>query len=437
MPKHCDKQLKKQLIASIKSSTLTKTRWLLFIGMVAAWPVDAAARDMYLVMLPEMLEQHPAVRAADQQRHAASQEVDGARWQYFPTPSIGVENSNQTSQYTDSKTRFARLQQPLWTGGRLTAQTDRAKAQLELADASWREQKHNLAIRWLELWAESVAARTRVEAYVESEALHLRFVKRVQARAKEGQIARSEIQLSVSRLTNVQAELELARVQQQQAMNKLQQMWGRTWSKTDVTQLPDLRDGEIDQVEVRTAVLAESHPVLHKSRAQILLAQAEVDLARARLTPEVYARGEILHGNISGEVRKAYIGMSTSFGGGLSNLSALGSAQSRVEAQRQDLEVRRRELSDVLTADQLNRRSQFQRARQLQQSLEAAQSYLQSSETQFDSGRRSWQELMNSAREKAQIRAQLADTTAQAWLAAERLILNSQGLDAYLAQVIP
>jgi hypothetical protein len=41
---------------------------------------------------------------------------------------------------------------------------------------------------------------------------------------------------------------------------------------------------------------------------------------------------------------------------------------------------------------------------------------------------------MNSAREKAQLRAQLADTSAQAWLAAQRLRLNTQGLDAYLAR---
>jgi adhesin transport system outer membrane protein len=178
----------------------------------------------------------------------------------------------------------------------------------------------------------------------------------------------------------------------------------------------------------------ENHPVLQKSRAQIDSAQTDVDLARARLSPEVYARGEIIHGDITGEVRKAFIGMSTSYGGGLSSLTAVGSAQSRVESQRQDLEMRRRDLIDLITADQLQGITQMKRARQLQQSLEAADAYLQSSETQFDNGRRSWQELMNSAREKAQLRAQLADTSAQAWLAAQRLRLNTQGLDAYLAR---
>jgi outer membrane protein, adhesin transport system len=426
--------LKNQFIAWIRIDKLTLSRSSTLAFFMVCLPVPSLASDLYRGMLANMLDRHPAVIAADQQRQAASQEVEGARWQFFPTPSIGVESSNQTSQFADSKIRFARLQQPLWTGGRLTAQTDRAKAQQELADAAWREQRHNLAIRWLELWAESSAARSRVESYAESEELHQRYVRRVQARAQEGQIARSETQLSFSRLSSVQAELELARAQQQQAMNKLLQMWGRTWSTTDFPQLPDLRGSEMDSMHTHVGAVAQNHPVLQKSRAQILLAQTEVDFARARLSPEVYARAEISHGNISGDVRIAYIGFSTSLGGGLSNLSAVGSAQSRVEAQRQELEVRSRELSDLLTNDQSNHLSQSQRALQLLQSLEAAHAYLQSSETQFDNGRRSWQELMNSAREKAQIRVQLTDTRAQAWLAAQRLRLNTQGLEDFLAR---
>jgi adhesin transport system outer membrane protein len=316
-----------------------------WVVLLAFLPSQGGAGDIYRSMLPDMLEQHPAVRAADQQRMAAAQEVDGARWQYFPTPSIGAESSNQTNRLLDSKTRFVRLQQPLWTGGRLTAQNDRAKAQVDLAEATWREQRHILGTRWLELWAESVAAASRVEASTESETLHQRYVRRVQARASEGQIARSEIQLSLSRLTNVQAELELARAQHQQALNKLRQMWGRPWTLDQPMLIPDQSAPTLNAIN-DSVEPAEDHPVLLKSRAQIQMAQAEVDLARARLSPEVYARGEIVHGDISGEVRKAYIGMSTSFGGGLSTITAVGSAQSRVEAQRQDMEVRRRDLAD-------------------------------------------------------------------------------------------
>lgn len=416
---------------------------LLIINYFSCLNVLADEGGLYRQMLPDMLEQHPAVRAAEQQKFAAEREVEGVRWQYFPTPSFGVENSDQKSQFTDTKTRFARLQQPLWTGGRLTAQSDRAQAQLDLAGAAWREQRHNLAIRWLELWAESVAAKHRIDAYVESETMHLRYIKRVQARAKEGQIARSEIELSISRLANVQAELELARAQQQQVLSKLRQMWGRPWAATHTPSLPTHKNTQspftyapitFASGAVSDLQPSDDHPLLHKSRAQIQLAQTEVDFARARLLPEVYARGEVVHGNISGEVRRAYIGMTTSLGGGLSNLSSIGAAQNRVEAQRQELDVRRKEISDQLAVDYLQSRSQFQRAHQLQQSLEAADAYLKSSEIQFDNGRRSWQELMNSAREKAQLRVQLADTTAQAWLAAERLRLNTQGLDVYLAQ---
>jgi adhesin transport system outer membrane protein len=431
--------MKKPLFAPIKtnlhSMNIIFVTSMALAGVLFALPAQADNAFEYHNMLPDMLDQHPVVRAADQQRQAAAQEVEGARWQYFPTPSFGVESSNQINRLLDSRMRFARLQQPLWTGGRLTAQTERAKAQASLANATWREQRHNLATRWLELWVETVSAGRRVEAFTESEALHQRYVNRVQARASEGQIARSEILLSLSRLANVRAELELARAQQQQALNRLRQMWGRPWPNSLPMDLPDLQAAAPNAPDP-TPEPDENHPVLQKSRAQIDSAQTDVDLARARLSPEVYARGEIIHGDITGEVRKAFIGMSTSYGGGLSSLTAVGSAQSRVESQRQDLEMRRRDLIDLITADQLQGITQMQRARLLQQSLEAVDAYLQSSETQFDNGRRSWQELMNSAREKAQLRAQLADTSAQAWLAAQRLRLNTQGLDAYLARPV-
>lgn len=417
------------MLKSMKLSVLASFALLLFSSSLRASDVDAV-----LNWMPQMLEQHPSVRSAEQQIQAAVQELDAARWQYFPTPSVGAESSNQTNTLLDSKIRFARLQQPLWTGGRLTAQSERANAQLEFARATWREQRHSLASRWLELWGEAAAAKLRIDAFEQSEQQHLRYVQLVRSRAREGQIARTEEQLSIARLASVQADLEQARTQYRQGMSKLKQMLG-TASSFDIeptlSQL-SLLQSEPKTLELLQAHAQETHPLLQKSLAQIQIAKADADLARSRLAPEVYVRAEIMHGDITGETRKTYVGFSTSLGGGLSNLNAVASAQSRVLAQEQELEARRKDLFDLLASDQLQQQSQILRYQQLQHALAAADAYLQSSETQFSAGRRSWQELMNSAREKAQLLAQLADTGAQAWLTRERLKLNTIGLDAYL-----
>ena len=410
----------------------------IFLGMLCT-TLHAAEAVAAHKLIPYMLEQHPSVRAADQQVQAAVQELDAAHWQFFPTPSVGAESSNQSNQLQDSKIRFARLQQPLWTGGRLTAQNERAKAQLDLAKAHWREQRHILSTRWLELWAEMFAARRRSEAFEQSERQHLRYVQLVRSRAKEGQIARTEEQLSLTRLASVQADLEQARSQHHQAVNKLKQMMGSSWPSDVQPILSPLLplNAEPQALESLQLQAQNTHPILQKGWAQIRLAQADTDLARSRLSPEVYVRAEITHGDITGETRKTYLGFTTSLGAGLSNLNAVASAQNRVHSQEQELQARQKDLYDLLATDYLQQQSQSLRYQQLQQALEAADAYLKSSETQFSAGRRSWQELMNSAREKAQLLAQQADVWAQAWLTRERLRLNTLGVEAYLQDTPP
>lgn len=387
----------------------------------------------YLWGLADVVAQHPTVLAADRQRQAAAQDSEGARWRLFPTPSVGIETSNATQSNTDARIRFSRLQQTLWSGGRLTGQIDRSQAQFQLAQATWREQRHHLANRYLELWAEASAAGARLAAYQDSEALHQRYVRRVKARAQEGNMAFSEVQLSLTRLAAVQAEMDTARIQEQQAINKLRQMLAQPWP-ADVRPIlwPGVGLSAESFSEVREWQVPDDHPTLEKSQALIHTAQADVQLARAQLSPEVYARTEVVHGDVSGTVRKTYIGLSTSYSGGLSTFTAVEAAQSRLLAQEQELLVRRKELADALDVDRLQARGQAQRYQRLMQATEAAQAYFVSSENLFAAGRRSWQELMNSARETAQLQAQLADAQAQAWLAGERIRLNLQGLEKYL-----
>jgi adhesin transport system outer membrane protein len=74
----------------------------------------------------------------------------------------------------------------------------------------------------------------------------------------------------------------------------------------------------------------------------------------------------------------------------------------------------------------------------LEQAHVSADEFLQSSARQFDAGRKSWQELMNTEREKAQTLAQLAEAKTLQWLAQQRLHLLSMGVDGYLhSQVNP
>lgn len=136
--------------------------------------------------------------------------------------------------------------------------------------------------------------------------------------------------------------------------------------------------------------------------------------------------------DVNRNTQQLYVGLTSNFGAGLSALSSVASAQARLQAQEQDIEVKRRDITDQIHADWQTVESQTQRLTYLVQAYDSADQFMQSSERQFREGRRTWQELMNTAREKAQVLVQLADTHSSRWLAQQRLALMAAGVEAYV-----
>lgn len=399
-------------------------------------PVQSDA-SLHRRMLRDVLDLHPSVQSARSQLNAARSDRQAARWQFFPTPSIGLENSD-TKLVTarDARVRFLRIQQPVWTGGRLSAQYSKAQAQQAVSESGMQEQRLSLGLRWLEAWAEVQAAQQRIEAYEESQAEHRKYVEQVRSRALEGVAAASDIELSRSRLAAVMAELAQARAQRQQALNKLQQLWGAVLPDDAILALSQPYSLEPSEMLPATDALVdqvlERHPTLRKSLALEQTLHSDVELARARYSPELYMRHDHLHGDITGSQRQLVFGLSSSYGAGLSMVEGVASAQARLQAQRDDILTRRREITEQVMSETVQLQTQQARVKHLQSALKSAGVFLDSSTRQFAAGRRSWQELMNSAREKAQIRVQLADALSQVWQVSERLKLQSLGADNYL-----
>ena len=76
-------------------------------------------------LIAAALNDHPATQSARSQQAAAHAGLAGARWQYWPTPSVLVEgagtSATDSAYQGDQRVATLRLQQPLWTGGRLAA----------------------------------------------------------------------------------------------------------------------------------------------------------------------------------------------------------------------------------------------------------------------------------------------------------------------------
>jgi adhesin transport system outer membrane protein len=98
-------------------------------------------------------------------QEAAQAGVAGARWQFFPTPSLSFEKvdaaSSDPSYRGDQQVSTVGVRQPLWTGGRLTGNLAKAEAQELASRAELEGTRQQLALRVLQAYADAIASQAK------------------------------------------------------------------------------------------------------------------------------------------------------------------------------------------------------------------------------------------------------------------------------------
>ena len=412
-------------------------RFIYILVLLSTPPGIALAQTSLPALIQSALLHHPAIRAQGGSQEAAQAGVAAARWQYWPTPSVGIEQvgTNDPTYSGDKRVTTLRLQQTLWAGGRLDGNLSKAQAQAIAAQADVEATRQQIALRLIQSWSDAIAAQGKVLAYEQSRSIHARLLTLVERRTQNGATAQADIDLARSRLDGTDAELATVLAQRESALDKLRLLVGQPIAVTAIA----AAQPHLEQTLTRDALLTAAHehsPQIAKSRAQVKVAEAEIDLAKATLTPEVYLRAERQYGNFQPNNQniqdRVFVGVSTAFGAGLSSLSGLDAARARHRAAQDDVQTQHLALDEQILNDIILSRTAGQRRSYLELVRHSAADVYASWERQFLAGRKQWQDLMNAAREQTQNDAQLADAIATQQLTGWRLHLLTQGLDAVL-----
>ena len=411
-------------------------------GPSAVGPTGAAAPIRVRAWIREVVDSHPAVLAALAGQGASRSELEAARWQFFPTPSISAETAatNPGSQQRRG-TGTLRLQQPVYTFGRLTHQVDRASADLAASAMQVAEERRTLALRLVQAVGDARAASLKRQAFRESASSHVEFLALVQRRVNEGLSPRGDIVLARSRLASVRADLEIAELQLSQALGRLEQLLGRPLEAVEYAALrsDQIEDssGNSDLPDLQNLLEAavRNSPLVGRSLARLEATQAEVEVIRSRALPEVYVRAEHARDMTGPERSQILLGLGSNFGAGLSDRSAIEAARQRVAAQMADVDARRRDMVEQVTVEYLTLQSNQRRVEVLADAASLSATVVQAWRRQFLAGRKTWQDLMNAAREKAQADAVLGEATAGRWVSRNRLHLFTDSLENFL--VVP
>jgi adhesin transport system outer membrane protein len=389
-------------------------------------------------LVRDALASHPTTQSQRALVASAAAGVDSARWQFYPTLSVSVENATTRGAdplyQGDQRVATLRLQQPLYTGGRLTAGADKAQASLDQSQAALEDSRLQLSLRVVQAYGEWLSAHLKAQASQKSEQTLTRMLNQVQRRIDKGASAESDNVLALGRLDAVRADVTAALAQGDIALIRLGQLMGR----------PIVGDALANTVtpprpvNAQAAALLEQalgqSPALQKARSQVRVQEATVLERQADLLPEVYLRVERQYGNFNfangAPENRLFVGVSSRFGAGLSGLSNIAAARNQQEAALAEVQVLTRNLNEQVLADHTQFMATERRLSSVQASLRSAQSVSESFDRQFLAGRKTWLDVMNAARELAQTEALVADLLATQVVLSWRLSFYTQGIEA-------
>lgn len=372
--------------------------------------------------LATALATHPAVLGKQASVEAAGAELDEARWQRFPSPSF------ETNQYASGGlTNVLRVDQPVWTGGRISAGISGAERRVEAAGASVLEMRQDISLRVIAAWTDACRHEARLTHARTAVQEHERLLALISRRVDNEVSPPVDRDFAQSRL--LQARNDLATVTQARnaALAQLSQLVGEPIDLA--AQLPAVEPGAAAR-ELLLERAVDHAPALQRLRAEEGAAEADVSQRRASLMPRVGVRLERTTGPLADS--RALLVVSVQPGAGLAANSAVHAARSRRDAARLARDAAQRDLQAQVTLDWDDWQFAQQRLQTAQQARAVSAEVFESYTRQYTTGRKTWIDVLNAVREVTQADFQRADAQAQVVAAALRLRLRSGALDVSL-----
>jgi adhesin transport system outer membrane protein len=407
--------------------------WLFFF-VLFGWSTLVNAQNERLDLTDVCLlalRQHPSIVIRQDGILAAESDLAAAQWQRFPSLGVdlntAVAQNTEAGQKTDRLGATLRVQQPIWSGGRIDAEIDAARVRHGLAEVDKRQAEQDLLSRVVEVYIEHQRWQARLRVAEENLLEHRRLLALIERRTDQKVSSRADLALAQARLQQALAEQQGFRLGEQKTLHNLSQLLGVR------VQGEDLRPAPLNQIawpDLPTALqAAEVHsPHLQRLQAEVALAQVDVATRRAVLYPQLSLRYEKFTGSAQTSANdRLMLALEYQPGAGLGSLSSAKAAARRVSMASGGVELGLRELSDRV-GEAFNEWQIFATQRSTAEDYAAATrdvmaSYLR----QFTVGRKTWQEVLNAQREVAQSAYAAIDTIQGEILASYRLaILTGQ-----------
>jgi outer membrane protein, adhesin transport system len=369
-------------------------------------PLGSTADTMTLPdALALSLRSHPAVAAKKNEYMASESALEGSLYQRFP--SISAQSTAIPINGTPTRTNSVRLEQPLWTGGRVTSQIEAATARLGSAKSSLNEVERDMVIKTAVAFIEVIRTSLRLEVAEENIIEFKRLLELIERRSKSEVSSLSEVIVARARLQQAKSDKINLESSYENSKADLEQLTGKKIEQL-VFPVPDLKlTGNLN--DVLESAVAKS-PSLKRADFDVQAAEAEVSLKEAALYPQISVRYEKFWGDLaSRNTDLIYLAVAYQPGAGLSSFSAIDESRSKKLSSELSEESLKKELTDKVRVDWNKVRSSSQQIDVIKELVVAARDTYESSVRQYAVGRKNWVEVLNARKEYAAAKNSLID----------------------------
>ena len=406
------------------------------MSLLCTLAAASAAAEGLSDALQATLRNHPAVAGQQAIVQAQRFAADGARSQRYPTLSA------QAQQYTEgdrssitgekiSNPAILRLRQPVYSFGRIRNSIALADAEVSTERADLLRVRRQLLEETAVAYALVRGSQQRVDAGRRNVAQHNEMLAQIERRVS-GQLASSaDARLATTRLAQARALLEHAISEWEVAREDLA-LLTRVAINADEPVPSGLVDIQASGQLIEQA-MAQSADV-HLKQQQLGQAEARVSEARTSAMPTIYLQADRLYDQpgLRDDSQFSVVFEASLEGLGFAARGRTRSAIARRNAAEEDLAAVKLSLRRELERLERNRRLQADLVALQTQALTDLEALLTSYQRQYESGTKSWLDLMNIQRERHDQQLQLVQAQNDLVIYSLMLQTRAGGLDTYV-----
>ena len=344
------------------------------------------------------LRAHPSIEMSRQSIKGAQFELDSARWGYFPSPSL--EYSGKSAK---DKRLVARIDQPIWTGGKLDSAYNKAKAFEKEAKHELNENRYKLVNNYSDAIKDYLKSKNKITVLNQNKKQFYELSLMLDRFMKAGVLSLIDKNLLNSRIASISSDLVISKSKHKVSNIQLEILSGKKINCNVNFNYKNILPLQVN-VERLVEELRNFHPTLKMMDARISSARAEVQNAKSKLWPSLVLRGEHVSGTIYDESEPksetlVYLSFTMSTGAGLSGLSNIDKAKIAVSRTKFEKSTKLKELLDKLMTEYTNYITALSHMQMVKNDINLAQLIFESNQRLFLSQKKTWLELVNSLSE--------------------------------------